>query len=70
MNACFMTFFFLIAVVACNSKKIVPVEQSDTPASGIIKIVADESFAPLLRSEIATFCNIYDDADIQADYFA
>lgn len=68
VNACFMTFFFLIAAVACNNKKTAPPEQSDTPASGSIKIVADESFAPLLRSEIATFCNIYDDATIQAAY--
>lgn len=67
-NAFFVAFFFLIAVMACNSKRTVPPDQSDTPASGNIKIVADESFAPLLRNEIETFCEIYDDAAIQAAY--
>ncbi|MEO6168533.1 MAG: substrate-binding domain-containing protein, partial [Chitinophagales bacterium] len=40
----------------------------DTPETGCIAIVADESFAPLLRNEIATFSSIYKEAKINVEF--
>lgn len=42
----------------------------DTPTSGTLKIVADESLRPLIETEIATFNGIYTKANIQAEYLS
>lgn len=53
---------------SCKNKPEKSAAESDTPATGRIRIVADESFAPLLRQEIITFTDIYKNAAIDAVY--
>lgn len=53
---------------SCSKKKPLSQANQDTPATGQIRIVADESFAPLLRDEISTFTSIYKEASINAEF--
>lgn len=59
---------FVFPEMACKSKKPLPPEMTDTPISGKIAIVADESFAPLIKTEINTFSDIYSMAQIDASF--
>lgn len=52
--------------ISCNGPN--RTNPPDSPESGKIEIVADESFAPLLRNEITTFSSIYKEAVINAQY--
>jgi len=45
-----------------------PAKQQDTPTSGTISISVDESFQPIIESEISTFEGIYRYAKINANY--
>ena len=78
MIACFskwkyILLFILLSgnisiITSCKNKEAKPPAALDTPVAGRIRIVADESFAPLLRQEIITFTDIYKDAVIDARY--
>jgi phosphate transport system substrate-binding protein len=73
MTGIFFRFFalpFLVTglFISCKNKAASNPENSDTPISGKIKILADASFAPLIKSEITTFSAIYPEATIDAGY--
>ena len=55
--------FVLLSCVGANNGKI-----TETPTSGDIKIVVDESFLPLLETEVYTFTHIYHYAKIAPVY--
>lgn len=54
-----------LVAVSCGIGGGVPEE---TPTRGNIKIMADESFQPIISAEISTFTAIYTDATITASY--
>lgn len=56
---------FFIALVSCQGGNSVTQE---TPTRGNIKIVSDESFQPLIDTEVFTFTQLYDNAKIKATY--
>ncbi|RZK88346.1 MAG: hypothetical protein EOO62_37810, partial [Hymenobacter sp.] len=43
-------------------------EPTDTPTSGRVSISVDETFAPILESQVDTFQKLYPDAHIKASY--
>lgn len=51
---------------SCNTDRTR--EFSDTPTSGNIKIVVDESFQPLIDTEIYTFTSLYSRATVRPEY--
>lgn len=55
---------FLLFGVACSTGKKAP----STPTSGTLRICVDESFKPLLDTEIAVFEDLYPNANIIATY--
>ncbi|REJ80974.1 MAG: phosphate ABC transporter substrate-binding protein, PhoT family [Bacteroidetes bacterium] len=57
--------FGLLTLVCCKRDKS---KYSDTPVSGEILIVADESYRPLLQVQLDTFHSIYKYAKINARY--
>lgn len=63
MPAAFL--FMALIVTGCKSESS---EELDTPTTGKIVVVADETFSPVLDSEIATFESIYNYADIMQKY--
>ena len=54
-----------ITVLSCNSKSSGP---TDTPTSGTTMISVDESFRPIIDSEISVFESIYPQAGIFVNY--
>lgn len=54
----------MLALYACNN----PETPLSTPSSGSTNISIDESFQPILESQVKTFEGIYDRADIEAEY--
>lgn len=52
----------VVVTVRCTSRG--PVNE-ETPTSGNIKIVADESFQPIVRAEVSTFTGLYKRATIR-----
>jgi phosphate transport system substrate-binding protein len=56
-------FFFLIT---CKNKG--PYVMPESPTSGKIKIVADESFRPIVQSEVSAFTSIYSNAHITPEF--
>jgi phosphate transport system substrate-binding protein len=62
------SLFFLIALAACNSSTPKHDPYTDTPTSGEITIVADESYQPLVQAQIDTFMEIYKYAKITVKY--
>ena len=55
--------FCMLSVLGCKNK-VKPNADTDTPVSGEIAIVADESFAPLIKKEVETFSALYPEAKI------
>ena len=53
---------------ACNSNSGNQSEPTDTPTSGKVSISVDETFAPILESQVDTFQKLYPDAHIKASY--
>jgi phosphate transport system substrate-binding protein len=53
-------------LISCNSGK--PKEVLTTPTSGNIKISVDESFQPLIDTEVFTFTSLYQRAQIKPEY--
>lgn len=54
-----------ITFVSCKGGNTVPQE---TPTRGNIKITSDESFQPLIDTEVFTFTQLYENAKIKASY--
>ncbi|HEX9250813.1 MAG TPA: substrate-binding domain-containing protein [Ignavibacteriaceae bacterium] len=67
-NSLIVLFFFLQLTVffACNKQD----SPDDTPTTGKLTICADETYKPLIDSEIATFESIYKYSDISVKYKA
>jgi phosphate transport system substrate-binding protein len=66
MKRIVFSFFMVTGIFvffSCKHKN--PDKQTDTPTSGSIKIAVDETLAPIIRSEIEVFENIYYDAKIE-----
>jgi phosphate transport system substrate-binding protein len=61
-----VSFFVLVSLIffGCNSSD----SPSDTPTYGKIIISVDETFKPLIESEVDTFEKIYEYADVQVNY--
>jgi phosphate transport system substrate-binding protein len=53
---------FTLVLFSCTSN------QSDTPVGGNIRILADESFQPIVDAEIDVFQSLYKKTSIQAEY--
>jgi phosphate transport system substrate-binding protein len=62
----FISFICLLTIVACNQKQ--SGEPDDTPTSGKISISVDETFRPIIDTEINTFESIYKYAKINVNY--
>jgi phosphate transport system substrate-binding protein len=56
--------FFIL--MSCKSRG--PKEIADTPTSGNIRISVDESFQPLIDTEVYTFTSLYGRAQVKARY--
>lgn len=63
----FLTFSLSLFLFSCHSGKEKP-KFTDTPTSGEITIVCDESYQPLISVENDTFQNIYQDAKVHVKY--
>ncbi len=65
-----ISFLFLgilpVILFSCNSGKKKDI--ADTPTSGNIKISVDESFQPLIDTEVYTFTSLYQRAQIKPEY--
>jgi phosphate transport system substrate-binding protein len=62
----FILIFCLFSVFGCNRNQIG--ESDDTPTSGKINISVDETFKPIIDTEINTFQSIYPYAKINVSY--
>jgi phosphate transport system substrate-binding protein len=62
----FISFCSLLVFFSCNQNQKQALE--DTPTSGRINISVDETFRPIVDTEINTFQSIYTYAKIQASY--
>ena len=62
----FLSVFFIFSFVSCNQNQ--NGEPEDTPTSGKINITADETFKPIIDSEITVFESIYKYASIKVSY--
>ena len=58
---------FFLLMVACSGDSSKP-EPTDTPTSGDVNIVVDESFQRLFDTQIYTFQSIYSNARVHVDY--
>ncbi|MBL0328035.1 MAG: substrate-binding domain-containing protein [Bacteroidetes bacterium] len=58
---------FFLLMVACSGDSSKP-EPTDTPTSGDVSIVVDESFQRLFDTQIYTFQSIYSNARVHVDY--
>jgi phosphate transport system substrate-binding protein len=65
MRTGFKLLLFLLVLSSCSKTKQAP---SDTPTSGEVSIVVDESFQKLFETQIYTFESIYSNAKINAKY--
>jgi phosphate transport system substrate-binding protein len=59
-----LIMFFIL--ISCKSRG--PKEILDTPTGGNIKISVDESFQPLIDTQVYTFTALYERAHIKAEY--
>ena len=62
----FICSFCLFTIAACNQNP--GGEPDDTPTSGKINISVDETFKPIIDTEISTFESIYKNAKINVSY--
>lgn len=61
----FLAIASLAFLVSCKSHPRLPEE---SPTRGNIRIIADESFQPLVDAEISTFTQLYNNAKVKAIY--
>ena len=64
-NNFFYIFFIGVILSGCATQ---PNEPSDTPTSGNVNVVVDESFQQLFDTEIYTFQSLYPNAKVNAKY--
>src|SRR4030042_4948273 len=63
-----LRYFFLGLIITFSSCKSGTTGSDETPTRGNIKIIADESFQPLIDTEVFTFTQLYTNAKIKASY--
>ncbi len=63
----FYFFCFLVLLSGCATQ---PNEPSDTPTSGEVNVVVDESFQQLFDTQIYTFQSLYPNAKVHAKYMS
>ncbi len=63
---CVIMTLFLLTALSCNKTGKHTV--TETPTSGNIKICVDESFQPLIDTEVFTFTSLYHNAKIKPEY--
>lgn len=63
----FLSTAIALQFAACGGNAFKP-DLSDTPTSGNLKIVSDESFEPLMNSQAETFMSLYKNAKIEISY--
>ncbi len=68
MQKCLPFFLFLILFNACSTSTKSSDDQTDTPSSGEVNIVVDESFQQLFDTQIFTFQSLNKYAKIHAKY--
>jgi len=61
-----IVLFSLLSIIGCKNDP--KVDNRDTPTSGKIHIVVDETYKTLIDSEITVFKSVYNNADITVDY--
>ena len=61
----FLAIAFLTIFVSCKGG---PKELDETPTRGNIRIIADESFQPIIDAEISIFTQLYANAKVKATY--
>jgi phosphate transport system substrate-binding protein len=61
-----ITAIAVVALICCTGRG--PKEPLETPTQGNIKIVSDESFQPIIDSQVAVFTSLYDAAHISPEY--
>jgi phosphate transport system substrate-binding protein len=64
IRAVLLVYFTVAFLISCTDKTKKPEAKSDTPTSGEITLVSDESVAPLMMAETNTFGAIYPEATI------
>jgi phosphate transport system substrate-binding protein len=62
----FVCILFIFSIIACNQNQ--GQNPEDTPTSGKINISVDETFKPIIDTEINTFQSIYTYAKVNASY--
>ncbi len=62
-----ITFFLLAILFSCNGPNGIP-EPTDTPTSGDVNIVVDESYSMLFDTELYTFQSLYKNAHVHAKF--
>lgn len=68
MKILFVTMSGMVVAAACNTGSTSNGEEKDTPTKGTIHISVDETYKPLLDSEIKVFQSLYPNTKIIADY--
>ncbi|MCX6302832.1 MAG: substrate-binding domain-containing protein [Bacteroidia bacterium] len=61
----YLALGLLVFFISCKGKTT---ELNETPTRGNIEIAADESFKPLIDTEVFTFTNLYVNAKIKPEY--
>jgi phosphate transport system substrate-binding protein len=66
-NVCLLGLVLALVFTKCNHSNISN-EPTDTPTSGEIKMVVDESFQKIFETQLYTFHSIYYNANVKASY--
>jgi phosphate transport system substrate-binding protein len=61
-------FLGLLLTVACQQSGPAHEEPTDTPTSGTVAVGIDETFAPIVESQVDTFQKLYTGAHVKASY--
>ncbi|MGC4056558.1 MAG: substrate-binding domain-containing protein [Chitinophagaceae bacterium] len=56
-----------LGLASCGEDKSVP-KETDTPTSGVLKMVVDETYKPVIEEEVKVFMSNYPDAKIEVSY--
>jgi phosphate transport system substrate-binding protein len=61
-----VVFFIFLFLITCRNKG--PYVMPDSPTSGNIRIIGDESFQPIVEAEISVFTSLYQNAKITPSF--
>lgn len=61
---CILILLALVLIIGCNNQDA----PDDTPTTGTLNIIVDETYKPLIDSEISTFGSIYTYTKVNAKY--